>query len=99
MSVPCPLFGFDVRLRFRPGLSEDAADALMTAFVQAVEARGLGAGGGGDATGWSLTIEPGAVQAIDADREALASWAAARGEIADVFVGPLVDLSDGASRS
>jgi uncharacterized protein YggL (DUF469 family) len=99
MSAPCPEFGFDVTLRFTPGLPEDAADAVMTAFVQAVEARGLTAGGGGDATGWSLTVGPGAVQAIDADRDALASWGATRPEIADMKVGPVVDLNDGATRS
>jgi len=93
MSAACPEYGFELTFHLVPRLAEDARSALWDAFIDAVEARGLSAGGGGDQV-WRLVITRDGGQAIDADREALGAWAAARPEIAAVGVGPLVDLSE-----
>lgn len=94
MSAPCPVFGFTVRVRLEPGLSEGECEALLDAFVRVVESRGLSAGGGSGPAGWTLTISSVGGQAVDADREALASWAKGRAGILEVVVGALVDLDD-----
>ncbi|HEX5830094.1 MAG TPA: 50S ribosome-binding protein YggL [Gemmatimonadaceae bacterium] len=91
MSAPCPRFGFDVRLRAAPGLSAAASDALARAFAATVEARGLSASARrGEA--WCHVVTRDGGQAVDADREALAEWAASRPDLAGAMVGPLVDL-------
>lgn len=92
MSAPCPTYGFAIALRPAPGLDAAASAALRDAFVAAVEARGLSAGGGDRV--WRHVISRDGGQAIDADREALRAWAASRPDVMDVTVGPLVDLDD-----
>lgn len=94
MSAACPEFGFDVTFRLAAGLPEAERDRLWTAFVRAVEARGLSAGGGGDVV-WTHTVVRDGGQAVDADREALRAWAEAQPGIVEVRVGPLVDLAGG----
>jgi uncharacterized protein YggL (DUF469 family) len=70
-----------------------AAGALRDDFLAGpVEGRGLVAEGSGDRE-WRQTISREGGQATEADREAVAAWAAARGEIAVYEIGPLVDLS------
>lgn len=96
MSAPCPVFGFVVRVRLAPGLSEAAGGTLLDDFVRAAESRGLSAGGGAGATGWELTIASVAGQAVETDRAALAAWADGRPEVVDLTVGPLVDLQESA---
>ena len=93
MSAACPEFGFELTFDLVPRLGEDARSALRDAFIDALEARGLSADGGGEQV-WRHVITRDGAQAIDADREALRAWAATRPEIAAVTVGPLVDLSD-----
>jgi uncharacterized protein YggL (DUF469 family) len=93
VSAPCPSYGFAITVRLAPGLDDGASGALWDAFIAAVEARGLSAGGGGDQL-WHHVISRDGGQAIDADREALRAWAEARPDIVEVSVGPLVDLDD-----
>ena len=96
MSAACPILGFDVRFRLADGGDEATAEALRSDFIAGpVEGRGLMAGGGGDRE-WRYTIAREGGQATEADRVALAEWAAARCEIASFEAGPLVDLSSAA---
>ena len=92
MSAPCPTYGFVITLRVAPGLDAAASNTLRDAFVAAVEARGLSAGGGGRLGHHVVSRDGG--QAIDADREALRAWAESRPDVVEVTVGPLVDLDD-----
>lgn len=97
MSAPCPVFGFEVVFRIVPGLGEAAARALWDDFIAGpIDGRGLVCGGGPSEGRWSHLVSSDAGQATDADREAVATWAAARPEIVAAEVGPLVDLSSAA---
>ena len=97
MSAPCPVFGFDVHVRLADWVDEAAADALLDEFIVGpIEGNGLLAGGGGDRRGWRHTVSREIGQATEADRVAVAAWAAGRAEIAACDVGPLVDLSGAA---
>ena len=93
MSAPCPEYGFVLRCRLVARTSADARGALRDAFVAALDARGLVAAGGGVAD-WRYVIHRDGGQAVDADREAVTAWLAARPEVADVVAGPLVDLTE-----
>lgn len=93
MSGACPELGFDVRIHPHAWVTAEGARALLHALVAGpVEGRGLvaEAAGGADRL---VTITRDAGQATEADREAIAHWAAAQREIARCEVGPLVDLS------
>jgi hypothetical protein len=92
VSAPCPEYGFTFACRLASPLDADAARALRDAFARVLESRGLAADGGDGR--WHHVISRDGGQAIDADREALRAWAASRPDVADVTVGPLVDLDD-----
>ncbi len=95
MSAPCPEYGFTFACRLAPGLDAAAAHALRDAFAQALESRGLAAAGGPTPdAGWHHVISRDGGQAIDADRDALEAWAAARPEIVAATAGPLLDLNE-----
>ena len=51
-------------------------------------------GTGGGESEWRYVVRRDGGQAVDADRQAVAAWLAARREVAEVVVGPLVDLTD-----
>ena len=87
MSAACPRFGFLLRLVPAPGAD---ADALRAALDAALGALGLEAEGARPA---ALVVTREGAQAIDADREAVLAWAAARDDVARCEAGPLVDLS------
>jgi uncharacterized protein YggL (DUF469 family) len=93
MSAACPEYGFEVTFHLTPAVTAPARDALWRAFIDALEARGLSAGGGGDRV-WRHVVSRDGGQAVDADREAIRAWAVARAEIATVDVGPLADLNE-----
>jgi hypothetical protein len=98
MSTACPVFGFDVTLRLAPDAPAPAERSLAPALAAALAERGLSASAlpaPADRV-WRRTITRDGSQAVDADREALRAWAAARPEIAGVGVGPLVDLGPSA---
>lgn len=93
MSGACPELGFDVRIHPHEGVTEEGVRALVRALVAGpVEARGLVAEVAGTVDRL-VTITRDGGQATEADREAIADWAASRREIAQCEVGPLVDLS------
>ena len=94
MSAPCPVFGFEIVLHVAPALDEAAALALWDDFITGpIEARGLVCAGAGGVDRWSQVVHSDAGQATDADREAVAAWAAARPEIRRAEIGPLVDVT------
>ena len=93
MSAACPAFAFELVLRLTPGLDAGGRGALQDALAATVASHGLSTAGGGDAVlRYRITRDGG--QAIDADREVLRAWAAGRPEVAEVAVGPLVDLHE-----
>ena len=78
-------------MRIRPAPDADDA-AVRDALGTLLAARGLE----GEPTTrdpWTLVVTREGTQAIDADREAVAAWAAARGDLTACDVGPIVDLS------
>lgn len=95
MSAACPIFGFDATLTPVAGTEPAVQAALRADFVRlALEPLGLVAESG-PPTGasWRHTITRDGGQATDADRQAVAAWAAGRPAIASCEIGPLVDLS------
>jgi uncharacterized protein len=65
---------------------------LLTSEV--LEPRGLQCGGGGD-RGWELFVfKPDGQSASDEDRAAVSAWLAARAEVSEVTVGPLIDAGE-----
>ena len=95
MSAACPALAFELVLRLTPGLDAAGRRALHDALAATVASHGLSAAGRGDAAPRYVITRDGG-QAIDADREVLRAWAAARAEVAEVAVGPLVDLHEAA---
>jgi uncharacterized protein YggL (DUF469 family) len=94
VSAPCPVFGFEVVFYVAPGLTEAAALALRDAFIAGpVEGRGLVCDEGATGGRWCHVVHSEAGQATNADREAMAAWAAGRPEIVAAEVGPLVDVA------
>ena len=86
--------GFGFRARLADGLGPAAALGLRTAFAALVAAQGLETSGafGGEADPDCVVFrEGGAVR--EADRRAVAAWAASRAELADYRVGPVVTLA------
>ena len=78
--------GFHVRLVLRAS-SAAAADRFWDDFLaEAIEAHGLTYGGGEQGF---VAMARGS--AVEADREAVRDWLAARPEVASAEVGPLVD--------
>lgn len=93
VSGACPVFGFEVVLHLAPGVGESAARALWEAFVAGpIAGRGLLCTPGGTGDRWTHLVHGEAGQATDADREAVAAWAASRPEVARLDVGPLTDV-------
>jgi uncharacterized protein YggL (DUF469 family) len=92
MTAACPELGFAITLECTDA---SARATVRDAFVAFAESRGLSAAGGGDAVQRYVVRRDGG-QAIDADREAAAAWAAARPALVRATVGPLVDLREAA---
>ena len=85
--------GFGFRARLADGLGPAGALGLRSAFAALVAAHGLEAAGAfaGEADPDCVIFrERGAVR--EADRRAVAAWAASRAELADYRVGPVVAL-------
>ncbi len=79
--------GFETLLRFRPELTDAEQAAFFDAFLaEAIEASGLTFGG------WEAGfVAPVQGSASEAQREAVRAWLAARPELAEFAVGPLID--------
>ncbi len=85
--------GFSLRLRIRPGLDETAQERIFDAFLlEAVEARRLAFGGGGQEGAWDgFVTRTGRGSASEEDRAALTHWLDDRPEVEDYAIGPLID--------
>ncbi|GJG87138.1 hypothetical protein tb265_23190 [Gemmatimonadetes bacterium T265] len=95
-----PREGFGFRARLADGLEPAAAHGLHAAFAALVAARGLEASG---AFGWEADrgcVVSRARRAVrEADRRAVAAWAASRAELAEYRVGPVVALGPPLTRA
>ena len=89
MSPGCPVFGFLIQLRLRPGI---AANDFARPFSEFLATRSLIASG--DAP--TILIAGDGMQATDDDRAAVREWLVARSETAHVGVGPLSDVGSAA---
>ena len=85
--------GFDVRFQVTDDISEEAFDSAVDAFIsQAIEANGLLCGGGGKKPEWDVFVTLGRRGSVTEEhRQAVQQWLAARPEVKETQVGPLVD--------
>lgn len=85
--------GFAVSLTFRRDLDEQQQDRWWDEFIaQAIEAKGLRFGGGGDNKQFAGFVTAAAgTSAAEINRQQIAAWLAARPEVRVFTVGPLVD--------
>lgn len=82
--------GFELNLDFNEGLSEEAIDAFLEAFIkEAMEANGLGYVGGDD-YGLVCLQKRGSVS--EAQRAAVDAWLKTRSELTKAEVSPLMDV-------
>ncbi|WP_324741153.1 50S ribosome-binding protein YggL [Pseudomonas veronii] len=82
--------GFELNLDFNEGLSEEAIDAFLEAFIkEAMEANGLGYVGGDD-YGLVCLQKRGSVS--EAQRAAVDAWLKTRSELTKAEVSPLLDV-------
>lgn len=93
MTAACPRFGFTVEITLAPGVSEPEAATLRQQFSALLDASGMTHAGSERAV-WRYVVSRDAGQATNADREAVAAWAARRSSIASCRVGELIDLRD-----
>lgn len=81
--------GFELNLEFKEGLSEEAIDAFLTAFLeQAMDANGLDYVGG-DGFGLVCLANRGSVS--EEQRTSVETWLKGRDELTSVEVSPLLD--------
>jgi uncharacterized protein YggL (DUF469 family) len=84
--------GFLVRVELVPALDDPGFDAFLDRLIDAIEARGLLVGGGGNReTFEGFVTGRGRASATDADRAALAAFCANDSAVIRHDVDPLVD--------
>lgn len=82
--------GFELNLEFKEGLTEEAIDAFLEAFLQqAMEANGLGYVGGDD-FGLVCLSKRGSVS--EEQRATVEAWLKSRSELTSADVSPLLDV-------
>ena len=85
--------GFEVRFCCADDISESAFNTVIDEFIsQAIEARSLVCGGGGQKPEWNIFVtldRRGSV--TEEHRVAVQQWLAMRPEVEEFQVGPLVD--------
>jgi uncharacterized protein YggL (DUF469 family) len=91
MTAPCPALGFHVMMD-SGALSRERFDALLDAWIDFLEARGLYCAGGGSEP-MRLVVASEASQATENDRVAARAWLASRPELRTWHVGDLEDLN------
>lgn len=85
-------FGFDLRFRLSPGLSEEVFGAFLNALLgECIEANGLFFGGGGKEEIEGFVTLSGRGSATEEHRRILMRWLKDRLEVVEYSVGPLVD--------
>ena len=92
MTAPCPALGFHVMMD-SGALSRERFDALLDAWVDFLQARGLYCAGGGGSAPMRIVVASEASQATENDRVAAQAWLASRPELMTWHVGDLEDLS------
>ncbi len=81
--------GFEVTFRLNAGLSAEQMGVFWDAFIgDAIEANGLLYGGSTD--GMACLRKRGSAE--ESHREAVRAWLAARPEVSEATVGPLIDV-------
>ncbi len=93
MTAACPRFGFTVEIILTPGTSESQATDLRRAFSELLDNAGMTYANSQRAI-WRYLVSRDAGQATDADRKAIADWAARHASIASCRIGDLIDLRD-----
>jgi uncharacterized protein YggL (DUF469 family) len=90
-------FGFAVNASFQPNTETDVREALLDAFITALEGHGLVAGGSCEPAGLDVYVMTGKASesATDEHRAAVEAWLKARPELADVTVEALTDANHG----
>ena len=96
MSAPCPILGIVVTIDLRASATDAERDAIVYSLIEAIEAEGLSAGGGGDRS-LEYVIHRDGAQATEQDRLVLETWAERWTGSGTVVVGPLTDLNDDAA--
>ena len=82
--------GFELNLDFKEGLSEEAIDAFLEAFIkEAMEANGLGYVGGAD---YGLVCLQKRSSVSVEQRAAVEVWLKTRSELTKAEVSPLLDV-------
>jgi uncharacterized protein YggL (DUF469 family) len=92
MSAPCPTLGFRVTMERASDPGTGGDDALLNAWTDFLERRGLYYGGGGRRH-LELVVASEAFQATENDREAALAWLASRPELKAWHVGDIEDLN------
>ena len=84
-------FGFSVRAELTPGVDDSGIEAFVDRWIDAVEARGLGFGGGGGEIFEGFVVRMGRGSATEPDREALSTFLAHDSVVLRHEVGMLID--------
>lgn len=92
MSAPCPVLGFVIDVRYRPGASEADRAALVTDLLDALEAHGLDTDTA-DHGASAFVVQREGGQATHDDTEALRRWSTRWTSLAEIHVSDIVDLS------
>ncbi|MDZ7288872.1 MAG: YggL family protein [candidate division KSB1 bacterium] len=85
--------GFEVRFRMSSSLDESSFNKLIDAFIeQAIEAKRLMFGGGGNESVWSgfVTLDRRG-SATEQHRQFVQHWLQSQPQIVEHYVGPLID--------
>lgn len=91
MTAPRRRRAFHLRFRLARGIPPTQAEFVTRSLVESADARGLVVAGSPQEASL-LVIAREAGDAGAEDRRALARWAISRPELADYWVGPLVEL-------
>lgn len=93
MSSACPIFAFSVHLALLVGSDDSSRQMLVGAFLQFTRGRGLDVKvRASDMLDFVVRGE--AMQATDADRDAVEQWLRERPDLAHWTVGVLRDLQE-----
>lgn len=85
--------GFELRLTTKAGLVEDQLEDAIDRFIgEAIEARDLAVGGGGNGELWHFFVTRAGTGSVSGEeRAAVVAWLEADGRFAKVEASPLLD--------
>jgi uncharacterized protein len=87
-------YEFQVEFQLAPPADETAVDAMLGAFLDQIEGRGLVAGGSCSHVGdfsFFLSAQKARTPVTDAHRSAVQTWLAGQASVTNAKVGPLED--------